>query len=109
MAAVYSIRIAGDQFTTLSGATIFTVPVGKVWILRDINVWALSASAVTNVAIYGGGGGHIYVVTAFPNIPGNSAAHWEGRTVFNSGEGCRMNASGGGGSYSISGYELDAG
>lgn len=103
--AVYSTRfIAATMASGLHSA--YTVPAGKVAIVRDVDVVSQGSTFPTTLGLYAPGvSAFLFVVTL-----ASSAlwAGWRGRQVFTAGEVLDTYDAYGGSSIFVSGYLLDA-
>lgn len=103
--SVYSTRfIAALGLSPFSGAT-YTVPSGKVAIVRDIDVSNVSGAASRPFLYYSAAG---YVVTYLPIDAPPSASSWRGRQVFEASEVFGVYAQAATINAFVSGYLLDA-
>ena len=82
MAALYSTRFY--EAPALNGvATIGTVPVGSIWIVRDISFFMYSIGGPYGTYISDSGGGVVFYELMSSGSP---YAHWEGRQVLLAGD-----------------------
>lgn len=101
---VYSTRFLAVAVATET--VTLTVPAGKVWIVRDLDVVPRSGDVAHNVEWYGSAGQIIWFWSTVPG-GGQPAGAWRGRQVFYQGETMSF---GGQGAFDMtcSGYELEA-
>lgn len=104
MAGIYSTQFAAGSQASGTTTVVYTVPAGKVAVVRDIVVGAQNAPA-NSVAINYAGVAEIWEVGTIAQY---STAHFEGRVVLNAGQTINVDAIAGTWTYIISGYLLDA-
>ncbi len=103
MSQPYSKRLFAGVIAAGSGATdLWTVPAGKVHVIRDIDGW--TESSVGDTWYIGLSGNRVITL---PAPTGSAAALWRGRQVFNAGETIQLFQSHGASHLAVSGYELD--
>lgn len=102
MARIYSARLALGTHTVGAAGLLYTCPVGRVAIVRDIEVMPLGApptfhSFFVNLA-----------ATFFSQVgPAQYvSAQWQGRVVLVAGDTIHMSVTGSSFQYIVSGYEL---
>lgn len=100
--SVYSVRFAALDST--SSDTTLTVPDGKVWILRDLDLVVVSGSSPV-FALRGSAGQDIWIVTE-TSLGSNLWAGWRGRQILTAGESCHLSPAAGTFDVTLSGYEL---
>lgn len=88
----------------LDGTVEVTVPDGRVWILRDLDVVALFDG--TGYAILQGGGGQRIWERSQASTDKAGPFEWRGRQVVTAGLSVAIETSGGGWDVSLSGYTL---
>lgn len=103
-ASVYSVRFAAVKGGTVPHSD--TVPTGRVWILRDLDVVAVSGSSPV-FSLQGSEAQDIWIVTG-TSLAGNLWAGWRGRQILNAGESFTCNPASGTFDYTLSGYDLTA-
>lgn len=102
MARIYSIRMGMGSVAAGSTVTIYTCPLGRVGIVRDINVFPLAAPATSfTIAVNG-----VAVVFSGPGAAQFTSQQWTGRTVLVAGDILSITAGGGAFLFLASGYEL---
>lgn len=107
--AVYSKRLAGPTNVTGAYSTLFTVPSGHVYVVRQISFQVSTSAAGGNCICTAGGTG---IANRFFQLllVNNTDSQREGRWVFQAGD--TMSAgvfgvtAGGTGSVMVSGYDL---
>lgn len=104
MAGIYSTQFAAGSQASGTTTVVYTVPAGKVAVVRDIVVGAQDTPA-NSVAVNYYGVAEIYQAGAIAQY---STAHFEGRVVLNAGDSIDVDAISGTWTYVISGYLLDA-
>jgi hypothetical protein len=83
--AIYSTRFFHGPAT--NGQTLYTVPVGMVVVVRDLEVYNFSGAVINQVQVQLGISGTTSGVLAFVNnVPASECAQWSGRSVVNAGE-----------------------
>ena len=105
MAAVYStlmLEAQGANFSVLAPV----VPVGLVWIVRDISAYTYALPGAFVGVLDNISGSYIWAMPALIAIPG--FAQWHGRQVLPAGRQLRCFAAGGSVVVRISGYALSA-
>lgn len=102
MAAVYTKRLA--MGTQVAGTTtvVYTCPVGRVVVLRDINV--VTGAGGAN-AVYFYINGVVYFKT-FQNVPAVGSGQWQGRVVLTAGDTLTVTAVLTTFTYVVCGYEF---
>jgi hypothetical protein len=106
LAKVYSKRLlAADNLT---GTVTATVPVGTLWVVRDLDTFleALPGTTIAiNCATYDGTFTPTFFYASVGNVP--TTLHWTGRIVIPAGGHLQASAGGSGiAQVTISGYEL---
>jgi hypothetical protein len=103
--AVYSIEVASVVLASTGAHTLYTVPTGKVLILRDVRVWSGAGSA-NAIALWATG----TVTVAFFgwSLGSGTWGSWEGRVVLPASRQLRINIGGQPVHCQASGYLLDA-
>lgn len=100
--AVYSTRFGIGAVAVGTPVNIYTVPAGHTAVVRNIDVTPSSApSGIFFLGVVGIG----FFLALQAGIVNNSV-HWEGRAVFNSGEGMEIDSFVSNFNYAISGYLL---
>lgn len=104
MPTIYSTKFAAGSQTAGTSSAVFTVPVGKIAVVRSISL-APQAGPTTQCAVNDFGNGEIFTVHG-----GNQydTLTWTGRAVMNAGDVIQIDAIAGTWSYHVSGYLLDA-
>jgi hypothetical protein len=100
--SVYSKRFAALSLFT--GTVSVTVPAGKVWILRDVDVVNRN-SATASFGIEGSSGQLLWYLNPVYN-PNELWAGWRGRQIFSAGDTIGFSALTGVWDCTASGYEL---
>jgi len=80
---VYSVKLADNAGVVGGPVTLFTVPAGRVYILRDVDVAQPAGIASALVLITGGTGAWVYYVASAVSP---FYAPWRGRQVFVAGD-----------------------
>lgn len=102
--SVYSIRMAGGVIS--GNGLLATVPVGKVWIVRNATCRNATNALVSNVVIYSGQGSSVVPVYGVPSLAVGEVSALDTRVVLNAGESLRYNIVSGSIQLALSGYEL---
>lgn len=102
---IYSTRFYNGPAT--NGQTLYTVPAGFVVVVRDLEVYNFSSSAIVQVQVQLGVSGSTSGVLAFVNnVASQVCAQWKGRAVVNAGESLVAFSTGSSFSMLVSGYLL---
>jgi len=104
MATVYSTRAYAGVLAVGTHASVLTVPAGKTLVLRDISASPDTGTTSSLLIILPA----IAVVASLVGITAAAPGHWEGRVVFNAGEGVTLVVGGGQLEIYMGGYLLDA-
>jgi len=102
MAFTYSVRFGAGTIAAGTAASIYTVPVGNIAVVRCIAAIPLGTGAANMLA----------AIVGFANFMGeptttvNDGFVWQGRVVLNAGESLQVQAIGQSFQYAVSGYLL---
>lgn len=102
----YSTLLASSATSPTANTVIFTVPSTDTCVVRDVEIYNYSSSAVSFNLSFAASGvpGQVLVKHAIP--PADDSVQWSGRVVIPAGGTLSLFASAGQVSYSISGYLL---
>ena len=101
---VYSVQL--DARTMTSGEEVtLTAPVGKQWIMRDIDLVNNTGTDKINLYVGPGPGSYVLIVTVGGG-EAYSTSSWRGRQVIPAGQNLVVLNVEGTPSYAISGYQL---
>lgn len=104
MSTVYSKRLAASVFSAGLDQLIYTVPVGFVTVVRDVEVVQFTAAAcTTKLGIHG-----IAYFVVLPTTTIDQHLQWQGRVVMKASEIIQLDQLVAEASVVISGYELPA-
>lgn len=106
--AVYTVRVALAAYST--STDVYTVPTGKVLILRNFNARNTHATTTGRAGFGDNTSGTPIIPVQSPVLAGGDSWSWEGRAVFNAGDKIRVVVTGASVTYhvSIAGYLFDA-
>lgn len=102
---VYSTRLLATHDQPAITPAVYTVPVGKLLIVRDIDVYFGSALGTREVYAFGSAGQVFWHESVGPTL--NGSRQWTGRQVFYAGENFSLSATDVF-DLAASGYLLDA-
>lgn len=102
MARIYSVRLAAGSLAPGAVTLVYTCPVGRVAIVRDITVMP-SGPPPSNAAIFLTGVANVFRVDGGVQ---NNTQQWKGRFVLTAGESLSMLTTGQTFQFVLSGYEL---
>lgn len=108
MSAVYSVNLGRAIVVGSSSVTLYSVPAGKVAILRDVRMRASPGADATSVQVYINDGTNSYTVYEQTTLPADSTAQNDGRVVLEAGWDLRCHTTAGTVSFVASGYLLSA-
>lgn len=108
MSAVYSVNLGRAIVVGSASTTLFTVPPGKVAVLRDVRMRANPGTDATSVQVYINDGSNSYTIYEQTTLPADSTAQNDGRVVLEAGWDLRCHTSAGTVSFVASGYLLSA-
>lgn len=107
MGTVYSVPIFERTGGSSTGVVVYTVPAGKVTVVRTVVATSEVATA-GDIALLINGSGHPYGICLKPPATVRAQVQWEGRWVLTAGQEIKLIQQTGPSSVSIwaSGYEL---
>jgi len=105
---VYTELLAVGTLAGAGSSTVYTVPVGKRAVVRDIILYDGGAAAgfIGLAAVPPGGGSAVFLVT-YPAAQPTVANHWEGRQVVMAGGSLLLIAGVTTADYRVTGYLFD--
>lgn len=86
MSTIYSTRFYGGQIVAAGETDLYTVPAGKVAVVRDISVSNVTTTDAGQLLIYvllDAGNADLFRVAS---VPSHGFVQWQGRQVLNAGE-----------------------
>jgi len=104
MPTIYSTKFYAGTQAAGAQVSVYTVPTGKVAVIRSIEFGAQSAPANSAaVNLFG-----VAEIASIETVNQYRTVHWDGRTVLDAGDVIAVQAIAGTWSFIISGYLLDA-
>lgn len=108
MSSVYSTRFAAARVDGSGGGSLYTVPAGKVAIVRDISFTPIGGDLTTGYYLFVRTPAGDCVLWGPPARDAHTTALWTGRQVLEAGDQLRYVGTGVQTDYLVSGYLLDA-
>lgn len=107
MARVYTELLAAGVNATGALAVVYTVPVGKVAVVRDVVMIHFNGSPAAVYLTTNGPGGSHPVIDGQHDLGSGDARHWDGRQVLAAGDQLELSANVANARYRITGYVFD--
>jgi hypothetical protein len=105
--SVYSVRFGVAEPPAATNFTLFTVPSGSAWVLRDIQITNGDSSAHQLwVQVASSAGSLLAYIYRNPTHPATQAIGWNGRVVLEVGELIQCGSTGPSSQFIASGYQL---